>query len=101
MGIGVGLAIASQRLLRRIGLANLAAGQLFAVSLLTLVLCCFLIGGSYVLQWPLVFAMAGMLLSLRLNEPARSLAQFIFLTPALLILIPLAYMFFVALTFTY
>jgi Peptidase family M28 len=101
IGIGLGLGIFSQRLLQRIGLANLAAGQLFAVALVTLILCWFLVGGSYVLQWPLLFAMAGMLFGLRLTEPARSACQFVFLIPALLILVPLAYMFFVSLFFSY
>jgi hypothetical protein len=101
IGIAFGMGITGQRLLQRIGLANLAAGQLFAVSLLTLILCWFLVGGSYVLQWPVLFAMAGMLFGLRLTEPARSVCQFIFLVPALLILVPLAYMFFVSLFFSY
>jgi hypothetical protein len=101
IGIAFGLGITSQRLLQRVGLANLAAGQLFAVSFLILILCWFLVGGSYVLQWPLVFGMAGTLLGLRFTEPARSVFQFIFLIPALLILIPLAYMFFVSLFFSY
>jgi len=102
MGIALGLALASQRLLsRKLSLPNLAGGQLFAVSLLTLAVCWFLVGGSYVLQWPLVFAMAALLLSRRLIEPARSICQFVCLIPALLILVPLAYMLFVGLLFTY
>ncbi|MFN2623572.1 MAG: M20/M25/M40 family metallo-hydrolase [Chthoniobacterales bacterium] len=102
MGVALGLAIVSQRLLgNKLGLANLAAGQLFAVSLLTLVLCWLLVGGSYVLQWPLVFAMAGLVLALRASERVRPLFQLVFLIPAFLILVPLAYMFFVALTLTY
>ena len=101
IGIAFGLALTSQRLLRRIGFANLAAGQIFAVSFLTVVLCWFLVGGSYVLQWPLLFGMAGMLISLRLTEPERSVCQFLFLIPTLLILVPLAYMFFVSLFFSY
>src|SRR5256714_6857756 len=102
MGIALGLAIASQRLLaNKLGLANLAVGQLFAVSILTLVLCWFLVGGSYVLQWPLVGAMAGLILDFPITERVRLLSQLLFLVPAFLILIPLAYMFFVALTFTY
>ncbi|MFL6590651.1 MAG: M28 family peptidase, partial [Chthoniobacterales bacterium] len=102
MGIGLGLAVASQRFLRdKVGLVNLHAGQLLAVSLVTLVVCWFLIGGSYVLQWPLLFAMAGMLLSFRLSKPASLICQCVFAIAALLILVPLAYMFFVALTFTY
>jgi hypothetical protein len=102
MGIAAGLGITGQRLFaNRIGLANLGAGQLFAVSLLTLALCWFLVGGSYVLQWPVVFGMAGTLLGLRFAEPARRVCAFIFLIPALLILVPLAYMFFVSLLLTY
>jgi hypothetical protein len=102
MGIAFGLAIASQRLFgNKLGQANLAAGQLFAVSLLALGVCWFLAGGSYVLQWPLVFAMGGLILSLRATEPVRPFCQFVFLIPGLLILVPLAYMFFVALAFTY
>lgn len=101
IGIAFGLAMTSQRLLRRIGFANLAAGQIFAVSLLTVALCWFLVGGSYVLQWPLLFGMAGLLIGLRLTEPARSVCEFLFLIPALLILVPLAYMFFVSLFFSY
>jgi hypothetical protein len=101
MGVAFGFGMTGHRLLRRIGIVNLAAGQLLAVSLLTLILCWFLVGGSYVLQWPLLFGMAGMLIGLRLNEPARSVTQFLFLIPALLILVPLAYMFFVSLFFSY
>ena len=102
MGIALGLAIASQRFLTdKIGLPNLAAGQLFAVSILALVVCWFLVGGSYVLQWPLVFAVEGLALSFRASERIRPFLQFAFLIPAIVILVPLAYMFFVALTFTY
>jgi hypothetical protein len=102
MVVAFGLTISCQRLLRnKIGLANLAVGQLLAVSLLNLAVCWFLVGGSYALQWPLVFAMAGLLPGLRATEPVRPLFQFLFLIPALLILVPLAYMFFVALTFTH
>ncbi|MFL6518588.1 MAG: M20/M25/M40 family metallo-hydrolase [Chthoniobacterales bacterium] len=101
IGIAFGLGITSQRLLNKIGLVNLGAGQLFAVSFLTLVLCWFLVGGSYVLQWPLLFGMTGMFVALRLREPARSVCQFLFLVPALLILVPLAYMFFVSLFYSY
>jgi Peptidase family M28 len=102
VGIAFGLGVASQRLLgNKLGVANLAAGQLLAVSLLTLILCWFLVGGTYVLQWPLVFGMAGMLLGNRFTEPTRSVCHFAFLVPALLILAPLAYMFFVSLFLTY
>jgi hypothetical protein len=101
IGIAFGSGIASQGLLRKIGLVNLGAGQLLALSFLTLVLCWLLVGGSYVLQWPLLFGMAGMLLGPRIREPARSACQFLFLIPALLILVPLAYMFFVSLFFSY
>jgi len=102
MATGFGLALTVHRFLgNRIGLENLAIGQLFAVALLTLILCRLLAGGSYVLQWPLVFAMAGLLVGACLVEPTRSICQFVFLIPAILILVPLAYMFFVALNFTY
>jgi len=102
MAIAFGLATGSQQILaRKLGLINLAAGQLFALYLLTIILCWFLIGGSYVLQWPLVFAMLGMVLAFRVPERIRSFCLFAFLVPALLILVPLIYMFFVALTFTY
>jgi hypothetical protein len=102
IGIAFGLRMVSQRILQsKLGLANVCCGQLFAVSFVTLILCWFLIGGTYVLQWPMVFAMAGMLLALRLSGPPRSVCQFVFLIPALLILVPLAYMFFVSLLLTY
>lgn len=102
MAIALGLGLATQRIFaNKIGLRNIAAGQLLAVALLTVALCWFLVGGSYVLQWPVVFGMAGMLLGFRLNEPARSFCTFVFLIPALLILVPLAYMFFVSLLLTY
>jgi hypothetical protein len=45
--------------------------------------------------------MAGMLLSLRFSEPRRSFSQFIFTIPAVLILVPLAYMFFISLLLSY
>jgi hypothetical protein len=102
VGIAFGLGIAGQRLLgSKLGPANLAAGQLLAASLLTLILCWFLVGGTYVLQWPLVAGMAGMLLGLRFTGHARSVCHFAFLVPALLILVPLAYMFFVSLFLSY
>jgi hypothetical protein len=102
MGIGLMLALIGQRIFEnKLGLANLAIGELFAVCSVTLVICWFLIGGSYVLQWPLLFGMAGFFLAGRFAEPVRTLCLFLFLIPALLILIPLAYMFFVALTFSY
>ena len=102
VGIGFPIALASQRLLgNKLGIANLAAGQLLSVSLLALVLCWFLVGGSYVLQWPLVFGMAGMLLGPRFIGPTKVLCYFVFLLPGLLILVPLAYMFFVSLFLSY
>jgi hypothetical protein len=102
VGIAFGLAIASQRFLgNKLGSANLAAGQLLAVSLLTLVLCWFLVGGTYVLEWSFVAGMAGMLLGRRFTEPTRSICHVAFLFPALLILVPLAYMFFVSLFLSY
>lgn len=102
MAVAFGLALATQRFLKsKLGLPSLAIGQLFGVSLLNLIVCWFLVGGSYVLQWPLIFAMAGTLLAIRLTEPARAICQFVFVIPALLVLVPLVYMFFVALTFTY
>jgi hypothetical protein len=102
MGIAFGLGIVSQRILQnKLDRPNVYGGQLFAVSFVTLILCWFLVGGTYVLQWPLVFAMAGMLFASRLSEPARSACQLVLLIPALLILVPLAYMFFVSLLLTY
>jgi len=102
MAIAFGFAIGSQRILtRKFGVINLAAGQLFTLSLLTIILCWFLIGGSYVLQWPLASAMLGTVLALRVPDRIRPHCLFVFLIPALLILVPLIYMFFVALTFTY
>ncbi|HVF70835.1 MAG TPA: M28 family peptidase [Chthoniobacterales bacterium] len=102
MGIALGLGLISQRFFgQKLGFPNLAVGQLIAVSFLSVPLCSLLIGGSYVLQWPLVFAMTGMLLSLRLTGAGQRVCQLIFLIPGLLVLVPLAYMFFVALSFTY
>ncbi|PZR73662.1 MAG: hypothetical protein DLM73_09905 [Chthoniobacterales bacterium] len=102
MGVGVGCGLASLRFLRaKLGLANLAAGQLFAAALLTLVLCFLLVGGSYVLQWPLLFGMAGLLFTFWIPERARPLSELLFVIPALLTLVPLAYMFFVSLNFNY
>jgi hypothetical protein len=102
MGITFGVALASQHFLRRkLGLANLAVGQVFAVCLVSLFVCWFLVGGSYVLQWPLVFGIAGIFLGLRTTGPARSVWQLVFLIPALMILVPFAYMLFVGLLFTY
>lgn len=102
LGIGAGLALTSQRIAgRRLGLANLAAGQLLAAALLSLLVRWLLAGGSYVLVWPVVFGMVGFLLGFRFEDPARALCQFLCLIPALLTLVPLAYMFFAALTFTY
>lgn len=98
MGVALGIGIATQRIFQtRLGAANVGAGQLLALSLLTIALSWLLAGGSYVLQWPLVFGMAGMWLGVSWQEPRR----FVCLVPALLILVPLGYMFFTALNFTY
>lgn len=102
IAIAFGAGVATQRFLgRKLRMANLAGGQLFAIALLTALLCWFLMGGSYVLQWPLLFGMAGLVIPDRLEGPARTIGRFVCLVPALLILVPLAYMFFVSLLFSY
>ena len=76
---------------------NSAAGQLIAVAILAIALTCLLPTASYLLQWPLVFALAGMLGALVTRRSV--LAPVFGSLPALLIFAPLMYLLFVTLGF--
>ena len=95
---GLGFAIPVQTWLASgLGPYNSAVGQLFAVAALTAALTCMLPAASYVLQWPLIFAVAGVLGALLLKS--RMLPAFLGSLPALLIFGPLMYLLFVTLGF--
>ena len=76
---------------------NFAVGQLIALTLLTAALTYFLPTASYVLQWPLLFALTGLLVALLTAR--RTLPTFAASLPALLIFAPLMYLLFVTLGF--
>ncbi|MDQ6911425.1 MAG: M28 family peptidase [Verrucomicrobiota bacterium] len=75
----------------KVGLRNLCLGQILAGLVLTLVVIKVLPGASYVVQWPIFFGLLALIASRR-SELGSLLAA-----PALLILVPLVYLFFVAL----
>ena len=75
----------------RVGTHNLCLGQLLAGLVLTIVVIKLLPGASYVVQWPIFFGLLALIAS-RLSELGSLLYA-----PALLILVPLIYLFFVAL----
>jgi MFS family permease len=81
-----------------LGAHNAATGQLLAVAILAAVLTYLLPAASYVLQWPLIFALAGVLAALMMKQTS-TLPAFLGSLPALLIFAPLMYLLFVTLGF--
>lgn len=77
----------------KLGRDNAAIGQLLAIALITAALTWFLPVGSYVLQWPLLFALAVLLIN------KGPLPAFFGSLPAVLIFAPLMYLLFVTLGF--
>ena len=91
LGIALGV-LAQGWLVAKLGWANLAAGELLGFCLLTVFVSVRLPGASYAFQWPLVFALIGMLLVL--SEKSQRLALFwglLAAIPAMLLFAPLAY----------
>ena len=80
-----------------LGACNSVAGQLLALTFATAALTYFLPAASYLLQWPLLFALAGMVAAL-LTE-SRAPSALLASVPAVLIFSPLMYLLFVALGF--
>ncbi len=81
---------------QRLGWRNLTFGLLFSSLILGTVVSLLLPGGSYLFQWPVIFGSVSLLLSLHLHRsPARILVGLVAALPALLILGPLIYLFFV------
>ncbi len=70
---------------------NLCLGQILAGLVLTILVIKLLPGGSYVVQWPIFFGLLALIVS------GRSKLGALLSAPALLILVPLIYLFFVAL----
>ncbi len=75
----------------KIGTHSLSLGQLLAGLVLTLVVIKLLPGASYVVQWPIFFGLLALIAS------RRSKLGSLLSAPALLVLVPLIYLFFVAL----
>jgi hypothetical protein len=90
-GIAGGTAVLGW-LTTKIGWINLAAGQLLGFGLVTACVSFRLPGASYALEWPLVFALAGLLLAV--VKPVRTAAflGMIGSIPAILLIAPLIYL---------
>ena len=79
-------------LVAKLGWANLAAGHLLGFGLLTVFVSIRLSGASYILQWPLVFALMGMLLMLSARSQGLVLLWGLLAAiPAVLLFAPLTY----------
>lgn len=95
LGFALGLLIL-RGLGRNIGTRDLAGGLLLMAALLAVVVLLLLPGGSYLLQWPALLGAASLLLSRRAVSPAgRAAFGLLAALPVLLLLAPLAYLFFV------
>jgi MFS family permease len=82
----------------RLGLRNVHAALLLVAAVLALLIGLLLPGASYLLQWPAFFGGASLLLGLRAKSPAgMALWGLVAVVPALLLLFPLIYPFFVVL----
>lgn len=80
----------------RIGARTLAGGLLIGVALLSVITLGLLAGASYVLQWPCLLGTGSLLLGLRARGGlARASWGLLTALPVLLLLAPLAYLFFV------
>ena len=82
----------------RFGCRNLHAGMLVIAAVLATVVCVVLPGGGYLFQWPVLFGIGSLVLALRAKSPAGNAGWgLVAAVPALLILAPLTYLFFVVL----
>ena len=85
-------------LVKKFGGYNVASGQLIAFTLVTAAVTFASPAASYVFEWPLVFALAGMLVGICVDRPGiRVISGVIGATPAILIFAPLTYLLFVLL----
>lgn len=82
----------------KFGTFELAAGMLTIVAILAAVVSYLLPGSSYLFQWPVLFGIGGLLLSLQTKQrPGLIFGALVAAIPAILILVPLIYLFFVLL----
>jgi hypothetical protein len=85
---------------RRVSTENLAGGAFILWFLLLAATSILLPGGSYLLLWPLLFALAAFAFTITRREDSTSLATFVILTlaaiPAVVLVVPMIYQFFVA-----
>jgi hypothetical protein len=96
VGVGAAAAIAAHTwLARKLGLYNLAIGELCAVLCATITVSVCQPGASYVLQWPLLFALVGLMGSLFSRTLwAATMCGFFATAPAALLFPPLIYLVF-------
>jgi hypothetical protein len=99
MAAALALALVVQaRLAVKLGRYNFAIGQLLFFAVVTAAVTVLLPEGSYVFQWPLVFALLGLGTALLArNSTGSALAAFLATVPAILIFAPLSYLLFVIL----
>jgi hypothetical protein len=91
-------ALVQSWLVRRLRLANVVAGHMLGFALVTIAVTTISPTASYVFQWPLVFALAGLLVASRTQTVAGPIAfAAIAALPAILIFAPLTYLLFVVL----
>ncbi len=86
---------------RRTSISNLTVGALIGWMLLAVASALLLPGGSYLLTWPLLFALLGTGILFYLNDQRRvrnSVVLALYAVPAILLVGPLIYWLFVALT---
>ncbi len=97
VGIGLVIGILLLRWLGgKLGAANLSGGLLLVVAFVATLTLYLLPGGSYVLQLPALLGAASLFLGLRANTPAsRAGWGLLAALPVLILLAPLAYLFFV------
>ena len=85
---------------RRISTENLAAGAFILWFILLATTSILLPGGSYLLLWPLVFALAAFAVIITRREDSTSLTSFVILMlaaiPAVVLVVPMIYQIFVA-----
>ena len=91
--LGTALGALVQRwLVARLGWANLAVAELLGLGVLTVFVSIRLPGASYVLQWPLVFALTGVLLAFSSRTRGLTLLWGLLAAiPAVLLFAPLTY----------
>ncbi len=80
----------------RLGVRSLHAGLLSFAAVFAAAVCLLLPGGSYLFQWPALFGTGSLLLGLRARAPEKAaIWALVAAIPAVLLLVPLTYLFFV------